>query len=152
MTVTVRFVTGVPDPIAWAERAVRRAHGQGIRLWVVGSPPDLLALERRLCVNEPLGFVPFAGAGAASAVRRRSALQLLDAREPLPSSPAGTRLLNLAAEVPGQAGLFDEVFDCASTDPEALAQARQRFRAYQAQGMTVVHTTSRAAGARADSP
>ncbi len=141
----VHFVSGVADPLRWAERAVNRAHAQGLRLWVVGDAPTLQALEQRLCAEQPLAFLPIATAQASAAVRRRSHLQLHDDSAELPVPPPGTRLLNLSLRVAKQAPAFTEVLDCATTQPDAVDAGRQRYRAYLRMGMNMHHSTSRSA-------
>lgn len=145
MATAVHFLSGVADPLRWAERAVNRAHTQGLRLWVLGAAPTLQALEQRLCGEQPLVFLPLATAQASAAVRQRSKLQLHDDAATLPVPPPGTRLLNLSLHATEQAPAFAEVLDCATAQADAVDEGRQRYRSYLRMGLDMHHTTSRSA-------
>ncbi len=144
----VEFHTGIPDPLDFTCRLLRKAVRQGVRVQVTAAPETLAQLDRALWTFEERDFVPHARLpGAAAAVVRRSPLLLTP--QPLAAADAPAVLVNLDADAPPDATLrgLERLIEVVGRD-EAQAQAgRQRWREYKARGWAIAHRTAPDAGA-----
>jgi DNA polymerase-3 subunit chi len=134
----VAFHTGIDDTLSYACRLLRKAYRQGARVVVTGSAELLQRLDRQLWIFEPLEFVPHLRlkAGAApTPLQLRTPIWLADAGARVPHREV---LINLGPQLPEDGASFARVIELVSADPDALAAGRQRWRAYEAQGLTPV--------------
>ncbi|HET9644570.1 MAG TPA: DNA polymerase III subunit chi [Burkholderiaceae bacterium] len=131
----VAFHTGIDDTLSYACRLLRKAYRQGARVVVTGSAELLQRLDRQLWIFEPLEFVPHLRLKAGAAPTPH---QL---RTPIWLAESGARaphlevLVNLGPEIPEDGPSFTRIIELVSSDPEGLAAGRQRWRAYETQGL-----------------
>ena len=141
MPASVSFFSNVPDRIEHACRWVRRALQEGASVQVVAEPAALHELDQRLWTFDPQAFVPHVRARAMAAVPSRlrdtpvALLESLGAEPPRP----GAILLNLGASVPAGFEPFERVVEIVSQDPQDRAEARTRWRQYEAAGCTLTN-------------
>lgn len=145
-------------PAAWPARStylcrlLAKAHAAGARVWVVVAPHEVQALDQALWTLPADDFVPHVCADAPALLLSRSPIVLATPDV----VPAGERtvLVNGQAEWPTalDGGMtFERVIEIVSTEEADKAAARQRWRRYQALGLTPV-AHDRAAGRRAAVP
>jgi DNA polymerase III subunit chi len=143
--VEVAFHFNAPDRVAYAARLLRKAHHKGARLWVRVVGDELTALDQALWVQSPGEFLPHSVAGDPPAVRLRSPIHL-DPGEPQPGQHEV--LVNLAPGVPSGHERFERVIEVVTLDDADRAAARERWRAYKAQGIEPLrHDLKTSAGA-----
>ena len=144
----VEFHTGLADPLAFACRLLRKAQRQGHRLLVTASAQRLAELDALLWTFEPQSFVPHVRMpGAPDAVTARTPIWLCEA---VPAGPVPTVLLNLGAAAPATLGPFERVIELVSHDVDEAQAGRERWRAYKAQGLGIVHYPASAVGGARD--
>jgi len=144
----VEFHTGLADPLALACRLLRKAQRQGIRLLVTVNAPRLAELDALLWTFEPQSFVPHVRMpGAPDAVAARTPIWLCEA---VPSGPVPTVLVNLGAPAPASLAPFERVIELVSHDVDEAQAGRERWRAYKAQGLQIVHYPASAVGGARD--
>lgn len=134
---SVRFYTGLDEPLDFAARLLRKAQRQGLRVCVLGPATSLRRLSQQLW-GLP-GFVAHAGPGAPAAVRQRSAIVMAERLE-----DESDAVLNLHDEVPAGIEARATVFEVVGRDPQAVRQGRQRFKVYGERGCTLQHIASEA--------
>ncbi len=131
----VRFYVNLPDPVAYACRLLRKAHGLGTPAVVTGSPEALSRLDEALWTFSPQDFLPHARVGAVpdSVLARTPIVMAADPTE----APHRALLLNLGGPVPVDVAQFERLFELVGLAEPDLAQARERWKVYKAQGFSV---------------
>ena len=127
----IEFHFNAPERLHYACRLLRKAHGRGLRVGVVGSEVVLRQLDEALWTFSELDFLPHSKALDAPEVQRASPVQLN--ADPLRLSGLDV-LLNLGDEVPQGFEKFDRLIEIVATDDHGRMTARQRWRHYTAQG------------------
>lgn len=139
----VEFHTGVADPLAYACRLLRKAYRSGARVLVTAPPATLALLDRALWTFEEREFVPHVRQpGAAEAVAARTPIWLAP-RADLPAPPP--LLVNLGADAADDLSPFERLIEIVGSDAEEADRGRNRWRAYKARGLGIVHHRSDAA-------
>ena len=139
----VEFHTGVSDASHFACRLVRKAVRQGVRVVVTASSQTLGLLDRALWTFEEREFVPHLRVDLQSAgndLARRTPVWLVEG--PLPEGCPSV-LVNLGAGAPADPSALSRLIEIVPDDPQALADARVRWRHYAGLGLKVVHHPAR---------
>jgi DNA polymerase III subunit chi len=136
----VEFHTGVNSLTEFACRLLRKVQRSGARAWVTASASVLSELDRTLWTFEERDFVPHARVlGSAPALLARTPLWLADAVAAA-GLPAAPRLLvNLGAAAPTDLSTLDRLIEIVSVDVDDAQRGRERWRAYKAAGLKIVH-------------
>jgi DNA polymerase-3 subunit chi len=138
---SVEFHTGVPDPIDYACRLLRKAYRRGLRVLVTAPEALLSELDRRLWTFDERDFVPHALVQAGSATPAPH----LVARTPiwLATQAAGGEVpalvLNVDAAAPADLRQVERLIEIVGAEPEPAERGRARWRVYRAAGLEVVH-------------
>lgn len=143
----VEFHTGLPDPLAFACRLLRKAWRQQVRLGVTAPAARLAELDRRLWLFEEREFLPHACVDPAPPARvLRHSPVWLAAEAPLLAQAAGLHglplpgvLVNLGALPPSEDAGFERVIELVGHEADEADAGRQRWRAYVARGCTPLH-------------
>lgn len=142
MAASVEFHTGLPEPLGYAARLVRKAHGRGMTVLCLAPPARLEALDRLLWTFVEREFIPHVRmAGTAAAVLRRTPIWLAAAWSPAPDAGGAARdvVLNLGGELaPGDAGEA-RVIELIGAEAEEVERGRAAWRRYKAVGFEIVH-------------
>ncbi len=144
MAAEVEFHTGVVDVAGFACRLLRKAHRQGAQLLVTAPEVELARLDRQLWTQEQLDFLPHVRLPAAAAVVARSPIWLAaewqQAADLTTAEQAARRVLvNLGAELPEAPARLVRIIEVVGAEPEQVEAGRQRWRAYKALGLGIVH-------------
>ncbi|MEX1166458.1 MAG: DNA polymerase III subunit chi [Hydrogenophaga sp.] len=131
----VAFHVNVSSPTAYASRLVRKAYLRGLSVLVLGDAQSITQLDALLWAMRAVEFVPHCRSTDEGPVLARSAVVLTEGMEKAPQR-AFDALVNLGAEVPEGYGNFARLFEVVSLAEVDLQAARQRWRAYLADGVT----------------
>ncbi len=149
MATRVEFHTGVAAPLPFTCRLLRKAWRSGARLLVTAPPPWLDELDRALWTFEERDFVPHVRLGAAGPPHAARTPIWLAAAVPDAAAAAGRVLVNIGAEPPAlaeAAAAFDRIVEVVAADADAAAAGRERWRAYKAAGLEILHHPARTGG------
>ena len=139
--VDISFHTGVDDRTTYACRLLRKAARQGARVLVRGTPAEMDLLDKALWTFEAQEFVPHhrLRPGLAPAPQlARTPVWLMDEGEAWPQGLAPAQvLLQMASQPAEDAPMWSRLIELVGDDPDDRRQARQRWRAYEAQGLPV---------------
>jgi DNA polymerase III subunit chi len=137
----VEFHTGVDEPIDFVCRLLRKAVRSGARVWVTAPAAGLADLDRSLWTFEERDFLPHVRMpGAQAAVAQRTPLWLsTDCSGTSLVSGAPRLLVNLGAQAPTDLSQLDRLIEVVSADADEAQSGRDRWRAYKAAGLKVVH-------------
>lgn len=129
----VAFHFNVPNRLGYACRLLRKAVAAGHRVLVVAPADTLLALDEQLWTFSATDFVPHCRADAPVMLRERSPVLLAETAR---DAPFQDILLNLGAQMPEAYEAFARVIEVVSLDEDDRLQARARWKAYAAAGLT----------------
>jgi DNA polymerase-3 subunit chi len=139
--VDISFHTGVDDRTTYACRLLRKAARQGARVLVRGATAEMDLLDKALWTFEAQEFVPHhrLRPGQTPAPQlARTPVWLMDEGEAWPQGLAPAQvLLQMASQPAEDAPSWSRLIELVGDDPEDRRQARQRWRAYEAQGLSV---------------
>jgi DNA polymerase-3 subunit chi len=139
--VDISFHTGVDDRTTYACRLLRKAARQGARVLVRGAPAEMDLLDKALWTFEAQEFVPhhrLRPAHAPAPQLARTPVWLMDEGEAWPQGLAPAQvLLQMASQPAEDAPMWSRLIELVGDDPDDRRQARQRWRAYEAQGLPV---------------
>ena len=133
----VAFHFNAPSKLAYACKLVRKLQRVHMPLVVLAEPEMAAKLDDALwAFGGESQFLAHCQGHADAAVLQRSPTVLAD---DLPPALPHTRvLLNLSSQMPPDFARFERVIEVVSADDEAdRQQARQRWRAYTAQGYAI---------------
>lgn len=131
----VMFHFNVPDKRDYGCRMLRKACAQGARVAVVGAPPDLQELDRRLWALDPVEFLAHCSwPGADSHVLQASPIVLCETSQDVPHDGV---LLNLGASVPAGFERFQRLIELVGCEDADREEARQRWKHYRARGYVI---------------
>ena len=139
----VAFHTGLDDPVGYACRLLRKAVRQGARAMACADEPTLDMLDTALWTFDPPDFVPHlrwrAGQSLAPQLMR-TPLWLVTEPDAatLPGPPVGV-LVRLGVPQGLDLPTTSRVIELVGQDDTERRAARQRWRAYEARGITVQH-------------
>lgn len=129
----VAFHFNVADPVDYICRLVRKVRAHNLRLVVCADPADVADIDQRLWTLTPMAFLPHAGPDTPVSVAERSPVRLCSE---VSVHHTGDVLVNLCAAMPAHTDRFGRLVEIVPTDEAARAAARQRWRAYQAIGLS----------------
>ncbi|MEO5735798.1 MAG: DNA polymerase III subunit chi [Rubrivivax sp.] len=145
MLTGVEFHTGIPDPVAFVCRLLRKAQRQGHRAWVTADRQTLARLDEALWSFDALSFIPHVRVDLQpSGVSADPARQLLLDRTPiwLAEQAVATEdrslLINVAADAPPDPTDWQRVIEIVAAEAEAAARGRARWRAWRDAGLQVM--------------
>lgn len=130
----VAFHVNVPDPVAYACRLVRKAYLRGVSVLVLGDARQAGLVDDLLWAMQPSAFVPHCRGDAPPEIWARSPAVLVSAMAQAPQRPFDA-LLNLTPDVPPGYNAFARLFEVVSMAEADLKAARQRWRAYESDGL-----------------
>ncbi|MDR0275497.1 MAG: DNA polymerase III subunit chi [Burkholderiaceae bacterium] len=140
----IAFHFNVGDPLAYACRLLRKAHGVGTRVTVVGPQTALSWLDQSLWSFSTLDFVPHCLADAPAQVRARTPIVLAEGAQAAPGhAPV---LLNLGEDVPAGFEPFERLIELVGTAEADRQHARARWRHYAAHGHSITRHDLAASG------
>jgi DNA polymerase III subunit chi len=140
MLAEVEFHTSVEDPVAFACRLLRKAYRSGARAWVTAPAPMLAELDRSLWTFEERDFVPHLVLAAANAASLQRTPLWLSPQLPQPMpQDAPALLVNVGALAPQDWVGLDRLIEVVALEPDEAQAGRERWRAYKAAGLNVVH-------------
>lgn len=139
--VDISFHTGVDDRTTYACRLLRKAARHGARVLVRGAPAEMDLLDKALWTFEAQEFVPHhrlrPGQAPAPRLARTSVWLMAEGGAwPEGLEPAQV-LLQMAPQPAEDAPSWSRLIELVGDDPDDRRQARQRWRAYEAQGLPV---------------
>ena len=132
----VAFHFGAPDKVAYAVRLLRKAVGTGARVLVLADTDTLQRLDVALWGNAATDFLPHCFANAPAQALALSPVVLADDGLGPGGAPLGV-LVNLGAAMPQAFERHPRVIEVVSLDEDDRQQARQRWKAYTAQGFAI---------------
>lgn len=132
----VFFHFNVPDRLGYACRLLRKIHGLGQRVQVVGETALLQRLDQQLWTFSKLDFIAHCWADAPALMRAASPIVFADHCVELGHSQV---LLQLADEPPAGFERFERLVEIVSTDPDERQQARRRWQHYSQLGYAPKH-------------
>lgn len=138
MATNVEFHTGIPDPLGFACRLLRKAYRQGATVLCLAPPARLELLDKALWSFAERDFIPHVRlAGAAQALLLRTPIWLASA---WPAAGAGREVvLDLGGELPvGETGAA-RVIEVIGVDADEVERGRELWRRYKAGGFEIVH-------------
>lgn len=139
MASEVEFHTGVADVRGYAGRLLRKAYRRGAQLLVTAPAAELAELDLQLWTQEPLDFLPHVRLPAPPPVARRSPVWLASSW-PDGADLSGRVVVNLGADLPAApANALARIIEVVGIAPAEVEGGRQRWRAYKAQGLLIVH-------------
>lgn len=136
---SVAFHTGVPDPVDYACRLLRKACRQGARTVVTAPAATLDRLDQALWLFEQEAFIPHLR------VRRREDVTDRNRRTPVWLSESArvaveaTVWVNLGADAEVAFDGFERVIEVVGDDSAEVETGRVRWRRYVAAGLTPVN-------------
>jgi DNA polymerase-3 subunit chi len=133
----VAFHFNAPSKLAYACKLVRKLQRMQMPLVVLGEPATVAQLDDALwAFGGESQFLAHCQGDADAAVLQRSPTVLVTQLDsPLPHQRV---LLNLSSQMPTHVAAFERVIEVVSADDEVdRQQARQRWRAYTADGYEI---------------
>ncbi len=138
--VKVEFHSGVAEPLGHTCRLLRKAHAAGARVVVQGPTALLDQLDQALWTFDALSFVPhlrLRGASRPTAAQVRTPTWLVDDVGVVAEREV---LVHLGQNMVEGWEDFGRIIEVVSTDADASAAARQRWRRYaERPGVELVH-------------
>lgn len=132
MLPAVYFYHNARSPLQFACEQVARAWQRGRKIAVLcENGEQALAFDRLLWTFDPGSFIPHALHDSALAARSPVVIGSADAS---PAWPCHDVLFNLSADPEPASPVFRLIVDIVGLSDSARLPARQRWRAYQAQG------------------
>lgn len=134
MATEIHFYHNTPDRLAAACRIAARALRAGRRLAVrIPDAAQRQAFDRLLWTAEARSFIPHVA--AASPLAAQTPVVLGGGADAWPHHDV---LLNLGDDQPADFGAFAMLMEVVATDEASRVAARERWRAYRAQGIEPV--------------
>jgi len=137
----VEFHTGLADPVRFACRLLRKAVRQGARATVTAPAPVMALLDRELWTFEERDFLAHLRwrADCPPHLLARTPLWLVDDLSGgLPPGAPGL-VVSLGAPMPPAHVEPARLIELVGQDPADESGARERWRAYKARGLHIVH-------------
>lgn len=132
----VAFHFGAPDKLAYTCRLLRKAVGAGAKLTVLADDALTARLDAGLWGLGAVDFVPHCQASASDSLIRHSPVVFTNVLG-APATLRGSVLVQLQHPAPQEVIAFERVIEVVSLEDDDRAMARQRWKAYVAQGMAI---------------
>jgi DNA polymerase-3 subunit chi len=135
----IAFHTGIPNPLDYACRLLRKAYRSGARVAVHADAALLDRLDQALWTFEPLEFVPHVllPRDQGDAVRlARTPVFLVRPGASAPPCPIG---VTIAAPDIGDVGGYERLIAIVGAGPEQVEAGHQRWREYKRAGHALKH-------------
>ena len=129
----VTFHFNVADPLHYLCRLLRKVDQAGLNALVCAPPELARALDVALWAFAQESFIPHAAWNGAAALRARSPILIADQAVEWPGAQVLVNALPLTGLPPGCPG-YAKVVEIVSLDAQEREVARQRWRAYTANG------------------
>jgi len=136
---SVAFHTGVPDPVDYACRLLRKAYRQGARLVVTAPVAPLDRLDQALWLFEQEEFVPHLRLRRKEDVTERNRRTPVWLSESATVAVDATVWVNLGADPEVVIDGFERVIEVVGDDGANVEAGRRRWRRYVASGLTPVN-------------
>lgn len=130
----IAFHFNVSDKVAYACRLLRKASKQGLRITVTGDVHDLSRLDEALWVFDPLEFLPHCSVDTSEMLKAKTPIILASN---LQENSHLDVVVNLGQEVLKGFERYLRLIELVSTHEADRAQARQRWRYYNARGYPI---------------
>jgi DNA polymerase-3 subunit chi len=127
----IEFHFNAPERLQYACRLLRKAHGRGLRVGVVGAPATLRQLDTALWTFSATDFLPHTTTAHPADIQEASAILLSHNTTDLGVLDV---LLNLGDDVPEGFERFERLIEIVAMDDHSRMCARQRWKHYTAQG------------------
>jgi DNA polymerase-3 subunit chi len=140
----VEFHTGVADRIGFTCRLLRKAWRRNLRVLLTAPASALAEMDRALWTFEEREFLPHVRVpGASQAVRERTPIWLATSADAIADAgkSAPRLVVNLGGDAPLALEAIDRLIEVVSAEPEDVSRGRERWRAYKAAGLQIVHHT-----------
>lgn len=151
MASAVEFHTGVPEPLGYCCRLLRKAYRQGATVLCLAPRATLDALDRLLWTFEERDFVPHVRLpGATAAQRARTPIWLGgpdEGADAAPRSDVREVLVSIAGEARHEIAAFSRVIEVVGAAPEEVQRGRELWRQYRQAGVEIVHLPAGATSA-----
>lgn len=134
----VAFHHGTADKLAYACRLVRKAYRAGVVTVVTADVDTLRQFDRQLWVFDEQEFLPHVCVTEGKAWPERwqdTPIWLTDQPEQAPIQHQ--TLVNLGIDIPTGFDQFERFFDVVSSQASDRAAGRQRWRQYEAMGLSI---------------
>lgn len=131
----IEFHFNATDKLAYVCRLLRKGVSQGQRLFVVAEQDVLPRLDRALWAVSPHDFISHCVGMDDALALNHSSVILAAQLQPVPQVKTA---VNLCPLVPSQFDQFERLIEVVSDDPSDRAEARERWKAYTAQGYTLI--------------
>ena len=132
----VAFHFGASDKLAYICRLLRKASGNSAKVVVLAELPFAAKLDTEIWGVSAVDFIPHCMASASASLLRYSPLLLTS--EPLADVHfTDSVLLQLSRQVPPNLQLYKRVIEIVGLDETDRSEARHRWRAYAALGLTI---------------
>ena len=132
----VAFHFGAPDKIAYTCRLLRKAVGSGAQVAVLAPPEAVTRLDAELWGIGATDFVPHCQDSAPTSLLRHSPVVLSSTMQTTPALENPV-LVQLCHPVPQSVHAYARVIEVVGLDEEDRAEARQRWKAYAAWGISI---------------
>jgi DNA polymerase-3 subunit chi len=127
---TIDFYTHIADPVAVAAKIVAKAYAQHGSVRVLTPDADTTdALDRRLWVDPPTGFLPHCRLASPHAAETPIVVD-----HALEHSGPAAVLVNLTDAPPPFFSRFERLAEVVGGDEASLARGRERYRFYRERG------------------
>ena len=131
----IEFHFNAPQKMAYVCRLLRKAAGQGQRVFVVAEPDLLSRLDRALWAVSPHDFISHCVGTQDHQAVSHSSVILASQLQALPQFKTA---VNLGSQVPEHFAQLERLIEVVSDDPSDRAEARDRWKHYTAQGYTLI--------------
>jgi DNA polymerase III subunit chi len=135
----VNFHTHVPHLLGYACRLLRKASRQGAQVVVTAPAVTLAALDTALWTFDPLEFVPHVLHVPGTAIADRLRATPVWLVQHAADATSHEVLVNLGPAAPEGFESFAKVFEIVSTDDDAVAAGRLRWKHYERRGYAITH-------------
>ena len=130
----IEFHVNVPDKLQYSCRLLRKAYRSGAKAVVTAEPDLLMQLDQLLWSYSITEFLPHCRSDSSDQTMAATPIWLA---EQLSTCPAGSVLINLGRQVPGDFERFERFIEVASSQENDRSAARDRWKYYQARGYSL---------------
>ena len=130
----IEFHVNVPDKLQYSCRLLRKAYRSGAKAVVTAEPDLLLQLDQMLWSYSATEFLPHCRGNSAATTMASTPIWLVDT---LDVCPAGSVLINLGQQVPGDFERFERFIEVASSADSDRLAARDRWKYYRDRGYSL---------------
>ena len=144
----IEFHANVQDKLHYSCRLLRKAVRSGAKAVVVAEADTLMQLDQLLWSYVGTEFLPHCSASSPEATRLASPVLLVEQlADALGEQAAGSVLVNLGQQVPGNFERFERFIEVASIQPDDRQAALGRWKYYKDRGYALKRHDVPTAGA-----